>query len=180
MRRSIGIAAFSLSVAALIAALVLGRPARAVQLQQGSPTAGTPAATTENVTLVAWYEPNASGNVLDLRPIQTGNDLVAGPGGAASNAPKGTADFESKNNDSLPEIKLNESVFDAYAFNPDDPTTVQRTLYYNDEQGSRPATIVMQVKASKGPYKGYDGTATFVSRASNAGGVLVIVLKPPA
>ena len=64
---------------------------------------------------------------------------------------------------------------------PDDPDTVFRWLYLNDEQGERPATLVMQIECTDSPaYEGYTGTATFVSRASEAGGVLVIVLNPPA
>src|ERR671938_553238 len=97
--RRIGFAVCSLSVAALIAAVVLGGPAGAA-LQQGTPEA-SPAAS-----------PAAS-------PVVS-----------------------------------------------NDPTSMLRWLYFNGEQGQRPATLVIQVDATKGPYKGYVGTASFVSRES--------------
>ncbi|GIW03435.1 MAG: hypothetical protein KatS3mg059_0055 [Thermomicrobiales bacterium] len=69
-------------------------------------------------------------------------------------------------------------MFDAYPVYEGDPASVFRWLYFNDEPGQRPGTLVMQIEAKAGPYEGYIGTATFVSRAAESGGVLVIVLKP--
>jgi hypothetical protein len=155
------------------------------RLQEASPAAqtnGTPAAETNQaakvVTLVAWYQQDPSGDFLTIGPLTTNSALVARPGGQGDT---GKANFNDPNNNDLPRIVIGDATFDAYPLNPDDASTVFRWLYFNDEQGTRPATLVMQIECTASPvYKGYTGTATFVSRASGAGGVLVIVINPPA
>jgi hypothetical protein len=151
-------------------------------LQEGTPAAeatNTPEQGAAIVTLVAWYQPDPSGDFLQIGPITINQFQVAGPGDESSGL-TGRADFDDPDNGDLPRITLGDSVFDAYPLNPDDPDTVFRWLYFNDEQGTRPATLVMQIEAKEGPYQGSTGTATFVSRASESGGVLVIVLNPPS
>jgi hypothetical protein len=157
------------------------------RLQDASPAAeeeadGTPTAESnqrvEVVTLVGWYQQDPSGDFLTIGPLTTNEALVARPG---EDGLTGRADFDDPDNNDLPRITLGDSTFDAYPLDPEDASTVFRWLYLNDEQGARPATLVMQIECTSSPiYKGFTGTATFVSRASDAGGVLVIVLNPPA
>jgi hypothetical protein len=152
------------------------------RLQDATPAAesnGTPEANqpVQVVTLVAWYQQDPSGEFLTIGPLTANPALVARPG---TDGDTGRADFDDPDNDDLPRITIGDSTFDAYPLDPEDPATVFRWLYFNDEQGTRPATLVMQIECTASPiYKGYTGTATFVSRASEAGGVLVIVLNPP-
>jgi hypothetical protein len=147
----------------------------------GTPVAETPTeAATSVITLVLWYEQTPDAGPLKLSPIQINENGVAGPSTAANPTLTGSVDFEDPKADGLPRITLGDSHFDGYAVTPDDPDTILRWTYYNDDPDLRPATLVVQVNASAGPYKGYDGTATFISRASKAGGVLVIALNPPA
>lgn len=144
--------------------------------------AATPAATEAPVavvTLVLWYEQTPDAGPLKLGPIQINDNGVAGPGDAANSKLTGSVDFEDPET-SLPKITLGESTFDGYAVTPDDSSTVLRWIYYNDDSSLRPSTLVVQIHASAGPYKDYDGSATFVSRASKAGGVLIISLNPPS
>jgi hypothetical protein len=143
----------------------------------GTPVAETPTAV---ITLVLWYDQTPNGGPLKLSPIQINENGVAGPSTAANPTLTGSVDFEDPNANDLPRITIGDSHLDGYAVTPDDPNTVLRWTYYNDDPDLRPATLVVQVNASAGPYKGYDGTATFISRASKAGGVLVIALNPPA
>ncbi len=130
------------------------------------------------VTLVAWYAPDPSGEFLTIGPLQTNQFLVAGPATPDDRTLTGRADFDDPDNNDLPRITLGDSVFDAYPVYEGDPASVFRWLYFNDEPGQRPGTLVMQIEAKAGPYEGYIGTATFVSRAAESGGVLVIVLRP--
>jgi hypothetical protein len=143
----------------------------------GTPVAETP---TEVITLVLWYAQTPNAGPLKLSAIQINENGVAGPSTAADQTLSGSVDFEDPNADGLPRITIGDSHLDGYAVTPDDPSTILRWTYYNDDPDLRPATLVVQVNASAGPYKGYDGTATFISRASKSGGVLVIVLNPPA
>lgn len=147
----------------------------------GSPVAETATAVPVAViTLVLWYEQTPNGGPLKLSPIQINENGVAGASTDANAKLTGTVDFEDPDNNSLPRVKVGDSTLDGYAVTPDNPDTVLRWTYFNDDSGLRPSTLVVQVKASAGPYKNYEGTATFISRASKAGGVLVIALNPPA
>ena len=132
------------------------------------------------VTLVAWYQPDESGDILNLGPVRTNSNLVGGPAEPGERDLTGDVNFEDQANDGLPRIRIGQSAFEAYQVFEDEPDSVQRWIYFDGDAELRPATLVMQVVATKGPYDGYVGTATFVSRASAAGGVLVIVLNPPA
>lgn len=141
----------------------------------GTPVPEEPAATV--VTLVAFYQQDESGDFLTISPVTTNPVGVARP---SDDSEIGRANFTDPDNDGLPRITMSDSVFDGYPVDPDDPDTVFRWLYLNNEQGERPATLVIQVECTDSPfYEGYSGTATFVSRGAEAGGVLVIVLNPP-
>lgn len=162
----------------------------AARLQaDATPVAGTPEAvesgtpvadeTVSVVTLVAWYSPSDDGETLELGPIRTNNRAVASANTSNPDGATGSVNFEEEGNDFFPRIRLGDSTLDA-TLPFDDPDLVFRWIYINDDPGARPATLVLEVKAVGGPYEGYTGTATFVSRALDAGGVLVIVLNPPA
>ena len=176
--RPLGIAAFWLMLAALVGALVLGGSARAgLRLQEGTPAA-TPAATaatTNVVTLAARYVLDPSGAHLNLFPLETGADQVVAfdAGGNAI----GRAEFPEEG---LPVVTLGDSRFEAYLRYEGDPNNGQRWIWFNDEDGVRPATLVIQVNGTEGTYANFFGTATFVSRdEGSAGGVLVMALRPP-
>lgn len=166
-------------------------PSASARLQEASPEANaTPEAddptgdeqpTTVNVvTLVGWYMQDPSGEFLTIGPLRTNDNLVAGAGVETERTLSGRVNFEDDSNDGQPRITLGDSAFEARAVYDDDPNSTQRWLFYNDDPSLRPATLVMQIVATRGPYAEYRGTATFVSRASEAGGVLIIVLNPPA
>lgn len=182
--RRYGLAVFSISLVALIVAIVAWAPVGAARQTAGTPSAATPAASpaataageTDVITLVAWYSQDPSGNFLDIGPLSIDQNSVARQA-TSGNGLTGKADFSGGPNGE-PEITLGDSTFDGVLTNPDDPDSMFRWLYYNDEQGGRPATLVFQVQVTAGPYKGYVGTATFASRTSTAGGVLVIMVKP--
>lgn len=161
------------------------------RLQDASPAAGAEAETEGTpepeaddtsatmVTLVASYELDESGDFLSIQSLSTNSVGVARPGDDEI----GQANFTDPDNDGLPRITLSDSVFDGYPLDPNEPGTVFRWLYLNNEDGARPATLVIQVNCTDSPfYEGYSGTATFISRNSgeDADGVLVIVLNPPA
>lgn len=180
--RQLGIAAFWLSLVALVGTLVLGGSARAslLGLQDATPAA-SPAAEaavpeTDAITLVASYLPDPAGDTLILRPIETDEDLIADLTDADDE--EGRVDFAAIG-DGLPRITLDDSTFDSYLRYEGDPEGGLRWTWFFDAPGTRPATLVVQVAGTGGIYNGYNGTATFVSRAEDAGGVLVIVVNPP-
>jgi hypothetical protein len=143
-------------------------------------TAATPEASQNIVTLVAWYSPDETGDLLTLSPIRTSPTYVASAGEVTEQDLSGTVNFtEEKNKGGLPRIRLGDSIFDAAEIVEGDRDSVQQWLFYNGEDGARPATLVMQVTADQGPYEGATGTATFISRADDSTGVLVIVLYLP-
>jgi hypothetical protein len=143
-------------------------------------TAATPTTTQSIVTLVAWYGPDETGELLTLSPIRTSPTYVASAGEATDQDLAGSVNFaEERNKGGLPRIRLGDSIFDAAEINDAGRDSVQRWFFYNDIDGERPATLVMQVTADQGPYEGATGTATFISRANDSTGVLVIVLYLP-
>lgn len=154
---------------------------------EGSPIAveASPEATVDPatgiVTLVVWYAPSPDGELLILSPFTVSALQEVAPPATPQTADEGigSVDFDDEGNNELPRIRLNGDIFDAYPRDPEDPDTTFRWTYLDNESGSRPATLVLQVKAKNGAWERYDGTATFISRASNSGGVLVIVLVPP-
>lgn len=176
--RLLGLAAFSALLMAVMTFASNGGPAVA---QDATPTAGesTPVPTTGGgiVTLVGWYTRDSSGDFLNIGPIDINENMVAKQGEVTGNDITGRLDFDDPGNDDLPRIKIGKSILDAVPLNPDDPSTAQRWLYYNDDPSLRPSTLVMQVKAVGGPYVGARGTATLVSRSDDGSGVIVIVLN---
>ncbi len=129
------------------------------------------------ITLVMWYQTPADAEFVEIGPIATNNQLIAGPGDP-TNAATGRIDFTSPDNSDLPRITIGDSVFDAYAPN-DDAGATFRWIYFDGDADVRPATLVLQVRATEGPYKDSEGTATFSSRSNPGSGVLVIMLNPP-
>ena len=197
--RRLGIAAVLLLMAVLVGTHLASSSARAVlKLQEGTPEAATPEATappadvatavpeataapeapeaaapTEVVTLVAWYGLSPSGEFLSIYPLQTDQGQLASQAGE----PIGRADFP---DDGLPTVILGDTTFQAYLRYEGDENNGQRWVWFDDSDGARPATLVIQVAGLDGTYRDYYGTATFVSRdEGNAGGILVLALRPP-
>ena len=75
------------------------------------------------VTLVGWYQTDASGDFIDIGPLQTTDQLVAGPGDPTSTL-TGRADFDSPDNNELPRITLGDTVLDGVENISGDPETV--------------------------------------------------------
>jgi hypothetical protein len=182
------IVAISVCLLMLTGVAVLAGSSLRANAQDATPTTaatpvaeGTPAATPVNVvTLVGWYSPDPTGDRLLIGPLRTNDNLVAGPADVTDRSLTGDADFSDPGNDGNPRITLGDSAFNAVPSVDDDPDTIVRGLYPEDDSSLRPATLVLRIVAVKGPYDGYTGTATFVSRAIDAGGVIVIVLNPPS
>jgi hypothetical protein len=174
-----------LTLIALVgAAMLVVSGGSSVVAQDATPTAGTPVAaptaapaapaTTNVVTLVAWYSNDPSGEFINVLPIQVGADRVASadPNGE----PIGRAEFPTPDV-GLPSISIGETTFTAYLRYEGD--IAERWIWTDDTEGFRPATLVIQVQGSGGAYQDYYGTATFVSRDDLAGGVVVLALRPP-
>lgn len=141
-------------------------------------TAATPVAEPVRVvTLVGWYQTDASGDFIDIGPLQTTDQLVAGPGDPTSSL-TGKADLESADNDGLPLITLGDTVLSGVPNVTDDPDSVYNWIYYGGDPSARPGTLVIAVTATEGPYKGRSGTATFISRSSPGSGVFIAMLNP--
>jgi hypothetical protein len=128
---------------------------------------------TDVVTLVFWYLNALDQDIINLYPLVTDPGFVAGA--AADAQPVGTADFPLEG---PPTIIVGETTFEAY---PRGDGTVERWTWFDDFEGARPGTLVLQVAATGGAFQGYFGSASFMSRdEGGAGGVLVIMLRPPA
>ena len=199
MRRRPGIAAPSLLI--IVTLLLLGVAAAPVAARQdASPAAGTPAAetpaaeptqvvvqtaetpaatpvaepaTTDVVTLVVWYANAADQDIIELFPLETSGGLVANPPQGVASI--GTADFPAEG---VPTIVVGDTTFETY---PRPDGFIERWTWFDDFEGARPGTLVMQLSGLNGAYQNYFGTATFISRdEGGAGGVLVLALRPPA
>jgi len=129
---------------------------------------------TDVVTLVAWYANGPDNAYLDILSLQTDPAFVAGPVAGAGSI--GRADFPDPA-EGLPTLTINDSTFNAYLRFEGD--VAERWTWFDDSDGARPATLVLQVEGVAGPYQSYFGTATFVSRDDGAGGVLALALRPP-
>lgn len=141
-------------------------------------TAATPVAEPVRVvTLVGWYQTDPSGNFIEIGPIQTTDQLVAGPGDPTSTL-TGKADFDSPDNNELPRITLGDTVLDGVEMISGDPDSVFNWIYYGGDASLRPATLVIAVVATAGPYKDRSGTVTFLSRSSPGSGVFIAMLNP--
>lgn len=131
------------------------------------------------VTIVMWYQQSESGEILQLRPIAY-EELIATSGEPADESEGGRVVFEEERNDGYPRIRVGEEdYFDAYPVFSDDPTSDQRWLYFDGDSSLRPATMMMQIEGIRGAYEGWSGTATFISRGAEQGGILVIAIRPP-
>jgi len=143
-------------------------------------TAATPVAEPVRVvTLVGWYQNSASGDIIEIGPLQTTDQLVAGPGDPTSTL-TGTADLESDDNNGLPLIVLGDTTLAGTEMFAGDPDSVFNWIYYQGDPALRPATLVVPVTATEGPYEGRSGTITFLSRSSPGSGIVVIMLNPLA
>ena len=180
--RQMGIAALWLALVALVGTLVVGGSARAgLRLQDDATPAASPVAPAETdaVTLAVGYLPDTApdSELLILRPLEVEGGVFAELTDDEDGI--GQVDFNVLGN-GLPQIRLGDSTFDAYIRYEGDAEGGLRWTWFFDEPNVRPATLVVQVAATAGPFTGANGTATFVSRAADAGGVLIIVLNPPA
>ena len=165
-----------LALVALIGATALmGGGAPISTAQDATPTAEL-SPTETFVTFVALYTYDAGQDALVLAPVASGADYgtVAMVPDAAQVA--AVADMTAVDNNGQPRITLGTTVLDARPRDPADPDTASRWVWLDDVSGERPATLVLQVEATAGPYVGATGTATFVSRGSKSGGVLVVML----
>ncbi|MEZ4529417.1 MAG: hypothetical protein R2855_00180 [Thermomicrobiales bacterium] len=143
-------------------------------------TAATPVAEPVRVvTLVGWYQNAANGEFIEIGPVQTTDQLVAGPGDPTSTL-TGTADLESEENNGLPYIELGDTILVGTEMFEGDPESVFNWIYYQGDPALRPATLVIPVTATAGPYEGRSGTITFLSRSSPGSGIVVIMLNPEA
>jgi hypothetical protein len=184
-----------LTIVAFLAALLGSQPQASARLQTG----GTPEATpVENgtpvagetpteapadsgiVTIVMWYQQNEAGTILQLYPVTSEDGVTFARGKAESDAQGGRVVFEEARNEGYPRIRVGDGdYFDAYPIYPGDPASVQRWYYFDDDPSLRPATMVMQIVGIRGTYEDWNGTATFISRGINQGGLLVIAVRPP-
>ncbi len=111
--------------------------------------------------------------------MQTTDQLVAGPGDPTSTL-TGTADLDSEDNNGLPRIVLGDTMLDGTEMFAGDPESVFNWIYYQGDPALRPATLVIPVIATAGPYEGRSGTVTFLSRSSPGSGIFVAMLNPAA
>jgi hypothetical protein len=183
----------SLAIVAFLAGLIGSQPPASARLQragtpaaspaaQGTPVAAeTPTATPSGiVTIVMWYQQNATGEILQLFPVTSDDGIVYTEATAESDAQRGRIVFEESRNDGNPRIRIgNDNYFDAYPVFPGDPNSVQRWLYFDDDPNVRPATMVMQITGIRGTWENWQGTATFISRGIDQGGIVIIAIRPP-
>jgi hypothetical protein len=175
--RLFGLAALS---AVLMAVFIIAGNAGPATAQEGTPEASTPETVAAGiVTLVGWYSRDESGDFLNIGPLQSNDNLVSRAAEPSDRAVRGRINFDSEENNDLPRISIGDSVFHAYPVFEDDPSSATRYTYFNDDPNVRPFTLVMQVEAVEGPYDGYIGTVTLVSRSDDGSGVIVVVLNPP-
>lgn len=185
----------SLTIVAFLAALIGSQPQASARIQRAGTPAATPAeegtpvaekepteAPAENgiVTIVLWYQQNASGEILQLMPVTTDDGIVYTQGKAEGDEQQGRIVFEESRNEGYPRIRVgNDNYFDAYPVYPGDPSSVQRWFYFDDDPNVRPATMVMQITGIRGTWEDWQGTATFISRGTDQGGIVVIAIRPP-
>jgi hypothetical protein len=151
-------------------------PAPVVETPAATPAAAPAAAAqTDVVTLVLWYANAADADIIELYPLAVDAGFVASP--AAGAAPAGTVDFPD-DGVSLPTVVVGDTTFETY---PRADGVVERWTWFDDFEGARPATLVMQLAGLDGAYQNYYGTATMMSRdEGGAGGVIIVALRPPS
>src|SRR5680860_1344680 len=146
----------ALAIAVILAGLVVISPGAAAQ-DDGTPVASddsaTPVADADEtpsaepirvITLVTWYETDATGDFIAVGPMASNDQLIAGPGDP-TNALTGTADFDGAEDDGTPEIVIGDSMFEGVPAFEDDPTSMFRWTYPQGDATFRPATLVIQV-----------------------------------
>lgn len=193
---------------AVLLLLGLASAAPALAFQEASPAAGTPAAEpaatevvvqveepaastpaaeepqaadpvqgaaqSNVVTLVLWYANPLDAELIQLYPLALDANFVASP--AANTASVGTVDFP-EDGVSPPLVVVGDTTFQTY---PRADGFIERWTWFDDFEGARPATLVMQLSGLDGTYQNYYGTGTFMSRdEGGAGGVLIVALRPP-
>jgi len=165
-----------LALAGLLAAtLVAGGGDRVVVAQDAATPEAVSASSATWLTFVALYAYDEAQDLLVLSPVGSAADYQAVPTLPNPAQVTGVADMTAADNDGLPRITMGATVLDAYPLD-DDEDTAARWLWFDGSTGERPATLVLQVEATAGPYAGAIGTATFVSRGSKTGGVMVVTL----
>ena len=185
-----------LTIVAFLAALLGSQPQASARLQTG----GTPGASpVDNGTPVAEEDTDCDScrlrhrhdrdvvsakrgpaSILRLYPVTSTDGVAYTRGKAESDAQGGRVVFEEARNEGYPRIRVgNGDYFDAYPIFPGDPTSVQRWYYFDDDPSVRPATMVMQIVGIRGTYENWDGTATFISRGIDQGGIMIIAIRPP-
>lgn len=189
-KRALALSAALLMIA-LLAAVIGSHPNAIARLQTDATPAGTPVDDATPVvdetevpdsgivTLVLWYQQNESGDILLIGPIAL-DGVEATQGEPASDEEAGRVVFDEARNEGYPRIRVGEdNYFDAYPVYVDDPNTVQRWTFFDDDPVIRPATMVMQIVGIRGQYEDWFGTATFISRGTDQGGIVVIAISPP-
>lgn len=158
-----------------------GTPAASPATPVADEETPTPEATpTGIITIVLWYQQNEGGELLYLYPLESDDAMIYGPASMDSGNRVGRIVFEESRNDGYPRIRLGDGdYFDAYPVYVDDPNTVQRWIYFDDDPTVRPSTMVMQIVGIRGGYDNWVGTATFISRGGDQGGLVVIAIKEP-
>ncbi len=149
-------------------------PAPAAAEPAATPAAPAAPAQSDVVTLVLWYTNPLEQDFIELFPLATDATFVAGP--APGQGTIGTVQFPEDG--SFPTIVVGDTTFETY---PRPDGVVERWTWFDDFEGARPGTLVMQLAGLDGTYQNYFGTATMVSRdEGGAGGVITIALRPPS
>lgn len=149
-------------------------------VESGTPVAGNETEPSGIVTMVLWYQQSEDGEMVQLSPVSI-DGFVTTKGEIKTDEDGGRVVWDEPRNENYPRIRLGQDdYFDAYPVYPDDPNTVQRWFYFDDDPEVRPATMVMQIVGIRGQYEDWFGTATFISRGSDQGGIMVIAINPPA
>lgn len=199
MRRP-GFAAPGFLIIAILLLVGMAGVTPAAALQDASPAAGTPAvepqpteaaaqpaaapaatpaapaapAQSDVVTLVLWYTNPLDQDFIELFPLAIDDSFVAGP--APGMGAVGTVQFPEDG--SLPTVVLGDTTFETY---PRPDGFVERWTWFDDFEGARPGTLVMQLAGLDGTYQNYFGAATMVSRdEGGVGGVITLALRPPS
>ena len=95
-----------------------GTPA-ATPAEQGTPVAAETPTPSGIVTIVMWYQQNASGEILQLFPVTSDDGVVYAEGTAESDTQRGRVVFEEARNQGYPRIRIgNDNYFDAYPVSP--------------------------------------------------------------
>jgi hypothetical protein len=176
--RRLGVAAFTLSLAASALALAGATAARFQESDEAAPPIpGGPL-----VPLVAWYTQDPETLLLEIGPLGADEQRVAAPATPDAATVTGAAIVYADGSGGCITLATDpESTFNVVPIRRNDPGSAQSWTYLNDDPRHPPYTLVMQVRGTSGPYAGSEGLATFMSRGPQIGatGILVILLSPP-